>query len=324
MHRFDIFTLIDKHITRERIEKTSHPHLYPSESSVIDSDGNVHGACLRSVYYRLTHVIKTNPPSARSEYIFAYGNMIEAYLIEQVKQMGLWYDDHIKWYNPEYQVSGEVDLVMRHPQEPDMLVGCEIKSFYGYNATKEIMGTRKERGFPKMDQLLQTFNYVDWFKESFQGFKMIYLARDETKNRKQFDIHFHRQVNQVGGQDQTLVYPMVNGQVFPKFTLNGIYDRYQQIWDYYSQKEVPPRDYKLYYSPEEMEERIALGLVAKTNLEGFRRKPSDLKFRKAGWRCSYCDYRWHCWDPGQFTNEQLRLFNGADEETVEALDQAAG
>jgi hypothetical protein len=152
---------------------------------------------------------------------------------------------------------------------------------------------------------------------------MIYLNREKPSSRKQFDIHFYRQVNQTAGQDQPLVYPMVDGQVFSKFTLNGIYDRYQEIWDYYNRREIPPRDYKLYYSPEEMEERIAQGLVAKTNLDGFRKKPGELKFRKANWECSYCDWKWHCWDPGQFTNEQIQLFN-VDEEVIEDLDQAAG
>ena len=289
MHRFDIFNLVDTHITRERIEKTNHPHLYPSESSVVDIEGNVHGACLRNVFYRLTHTIKTNPPSARSMYIFAYGNMLEAYLIEQLKQMGLWYDDHIKWYNPEFKVSGEVDVVLRHPEEPDMLIGAEIKSFYGYDATKEIMGNRKAAGFPKLDHLLQTMNYADWFKETFQGFKMIYLARDNPTNRKQFDIQLHRQIGHPDGQEQTLIYPVVDGQFYPKITLNGIYDRYREIWDYYDQRELPPRDYKLFYTKEEMEQRINLGLVAKTNKEGFQKKPDDMKFRKADWRCLTAD-----------------------------------
>lgn len=314
MHRFRIFDILDQHLTREAIPSFRFPHLYPSEASVIDSDGKVHGACLRSVWYRLNRVPQTNPPNARAQWIFEMGLLVEDLIIRKCKEAGIWFDDHVKWFNPEYHVSGEVDLIIRHPDDPDILTGTEIKSFYGYQATAEIMGTRTRPGFPKINQLLQTFLYVDWFKEVLSGFKMVYLDRGGPENRRDFDVWF--QEVSVDGQDEVLIYPVVDGQVYTKFTLNGVYDRFRLVWDYYLNKELPPRDYKLYYTKEEMAQRIQAGLVSKTDAEGFKRHPDRLKYRKADWNCRYCSYRNLCWEFGRLNHEQIKDLTG--EEATEA------
>lgn len=315
MHRFSLFDLLDQEMTRERLPSFRSPHLYPSEASVRDADGVLHGSCLRSVFYRLTKTPKTNPPNARAQWIFDLGLAVEETIIRRSKEAGIWFDDHIKWYNPDYHVSGEVDLIIRNPLEPDMLIGVEIKSFYGYMATAEIMGTRTKPGFPKISQLLQTFLYTDWFKEILSGFKMAYLARDATENRRDFNIEFH-ETNGATGQDEVLVYPVVDGKIYPKFTLNGIYERFTEAWNYFTARQLPPRDFQLYYSKEEMEQRVKDGLTSKVDAAGFKKKPSCMKYRKADWQCRYCDYRNLCWEFTRLSNEEIQDLTG--EEVQEA------
>jgi len=701
--RFRLFDVLDHNITQERIPSFRHPHLYPSEASVIDADGVIHGRCLRQVYYRLTNTQKTNPENARAMWIFQMGLLVEAAIIEQCKQAGIWYDDHVKWYNPEFNLSGELDVVIRNPEEPDMLIGVECctpattfltsdyrvvsfeelngagiightgqpnqivnfqehwvedepvyrfrgkfdglfaeftgehpvlvgqvkmqrkgynhklkqafprryealdicewkkasevkrgdylcipkadfsytknhyifsevvidwphliindqvhpvnkagnsgvrngitipseipisadlywllglylaegsctqstvyfslhedkteiinkvcriikgifgleakvrslknakcvnvsissrafrefikaiipgntlsrtkrlrydliahqylnsmldgicqgdgttnkksgtqervstavpslaylyfqlaahcgghpnikkhrqqsqfnsdyiyvvswsfnqtkrniarlidggshwlykvkqvdtrlytgpvnnmetspdnsyvagmisvhncKSFYGYYAGAQIMGTRTQPGFPKMDQLLQTFLYVDWFKEMIQGFKMAYMERG-SMDRRDFDIEY-QEVDNGGGR---LIYPIVNGQTFPKFSLNGIYDRYRQVWEHFQQREIPNRDYRLYYSKEEMAARIEQGLASQVNAKGFKRHPDRLKYRKADWQCSYCGFCNLCWNVSALDNQDVKDL-GLGTETPEVDEQ---
>jgi len=315
--RFRLFDVLDHNITQERIPSFRHPHLYPSEASVIDTDGVIHGRCLRQVYYRLTNTQKTNPENARAMWIFQMGLLVEAAIIEQCKQAGIWYDDHVKWYNPEFNLSGELDVVIRNPEEPDMLIGVEIKSFYGYYAGAQIMGTRTQPGFPKMDQLLQTFLYVDWFKEMIQGFKMAYMERG-SMDRRDFDIEYQEVDNGSG----RLIYPIVNGQTFPKFSLNGIYDRYRQAWEHFQQREIPNRDYRLYYSKEEMAARIEQGLASQVNAKGFKRHPDRLKYRKADWQCSYCGFCNLCWNVSALNNQDVKDL-GLGTETLEVDEQEA-
>jgi hypothetical protein len=318
VQRFRLFDILDQNITQDRIASFRHPRLYPSEASVVDIDGTTHGRCLRAVYYRLTNTEKTNPENARAMWIFQMGNIVEAAIIEQCKQAGIWYADHIKWFNPRYNISGELDFVIRHPQEPDMLIGCEVKSFYGYQASSQIMGTRTRPGFPKMDQLLQAFLYVDWFKEILSGFKMVYMDRGGA-DRRDFNIQFIE-----ADEDGTrVVYPVVDNQVFHGFTLNGIYDRFEKAWALYQAQELPDRDYRLYYSPEEMEQRIANNLVSKTDTKGFQRYPFRLKYRKADWQCRYCNWTNLCWNTPSLSNEEVSdLGLGIVEEAEDTSEQS--
>jgi hypothetical protein len=303
---------------RVRLPGFRHPHLYPSEASVIDTEGQCHGRCLRQVYYRLTNTVKTNPENARAMWIFEMGKAVEACIIEQCKQAGIWFDDHVKWYNPEYNLSGELDIVIRNPEEPDMLIGVEVKSFYGYAATTQIMGNRTTQGFPKIDQLLQAFLYVDWFRELLAGFKMAYMERGSV-DRRDFDIEFY----ELDVEQETLIIPIVNGMQYDKFTLSGIYDRYRTAWNYYLAKELPPRDYRLYYSKDEMAQRVELGQVSKTDIAGFKRHPDRLKYRKADWNCRYCSWTNLCWDIPSLTGQDIRDL-GIEAETSESIEPQEG
>lgn len=315
MHRFRLFNdILDSHLTRESLPSFRPLHLYPSEASVIDREGQIHGTCLRAVWYRLKRVTPSNPPDARAQWIFELGLQVEDLIIRKCKEAGIWFADHVKWYNPEYMLSGEVDLIIRHPYEPETLIGVEIKSMYGYAATAEVMGTRTRPGFPKIHQLLQTVLYLDWFKEVLSGFKMVYLDRGATENRRDFNIELKEEYCPETGK--VVSYPVVDGKVFDKIDVGGIYERFRLAWDYYRNDEPPPPDYKLYYSKEEMAQRIEAGLASKTDAEGFRRFPDRLKYRKASWQCSYCNWRNLCWNLAALDNEQVRDLLGEERQAA--------
>lgn len=102
--------------------------LYPSEASVIVSiDGRdvVRGKCMRAAYYRATRVPKTNPAGASLMSKAHLGKWDENGLVERYKEMGIWAGNNIKFYDAERAISGEVDIVIRNPNEPEKRIGLE-------------------------------------------------------------------------------------------------------------------------------------------------------------------------------------------------------
>lgn len=299
-NRFDLFThVLDRHLLRTPLPEFRGPHLYPSEASVIDRTGKVHGRCLRAIYYRLTDTPPSDPLNARAMWIFELGKAVETMIINLCKEAGIWVADHVKWQDPEYNLHGEIDLIIRHPlstagiwsASPEILTGVEIKSFYSYQAACEIMGTNTSPGFPKIDQLLQTLIYAYQYRDILQNFKMVYMDRGGAA-RREFDVWFQEVTDTAG---EKLIYPVVDGRLYEKFTLQDVLQRYKTVQAYFDRRELPPRDFKPFYTIEDMENLIAKGEIAKTNAEGFKRQPQNPKFRKADWQCHYCQYMQACW-----------------------------
>lgn len=289
---FDLFEhVLDQHLLRTPLPEFKGPHLYPSEASVIDRAGKTHGRCLRAIYYRLTETPPSDPLNARAMWIFELGVAVETMIINLCKEAGIWVADHVKWQDPEYNLHGEIDLIIKHPLQPDYLIGIEIKSFYSYQAACEIMGTSSSPGFPKIDQLLQTLIYAYQYRNVVRGFKMLYMDRGGAA-RREFDVWFQ---SITGPNGQELIYPIVDNRLYREFTLQDIWQRYRTIQDYFERRVLPPRDYKPFYTAAEMESLISKGEIAKTNAEGFKRQPRNPKFRKADWQCHYCQYMQTCW-----------------------------
>jgi hypothetical protein len=234
---------------------------------------------MRQAYLRFTGQ-EGEPHSARSEFIFKMGNMVESVLIEQFKQMGVWVDDDVEFYNNNYNLKGKLDAVCKSPNGD--LYGVEIKSFYGYYAQKEIIGNKKTPGRPKDNNLLQTIIYANEFKNTLDHFRMVYLERGNAA-RNEFIIG----IRPVNGVDRVII----NGEIERRFTVQDIYDRYEALNGYIQRSEVPPGEFKLYYDDDEIEYYYQKNKVSKTDYQKFKRtgvRPGD-------WQCSYCPFKRYCW-----------------------------
>jgi len=239
---FDFFEHLDKHVTRLRFQpEVDSSHFRPTESSVKyrDEHGDLTtaGKCLRASYFRIVGGFEKVSNSAYSEWIFKIGKEVENIITEQAKEAGIWVDNSIRFYNKEYNISGEIDLLIAEPPT-GVIVPCEVKSYSGYMAHRDILGNTKVKGKPKLDQMMQLLVYLWQFRDQFPYGRMVYFARDDIK-RKTFKVAIH--------QEGKLMYPVIDGEVFRSFTINDMLARYKELEGYVQRKEVPPGDYELQY-----------------------------------------------------------------------------
>jgi hypothetical protein len=277
----------DKWMTRQRISLPRPSTFYPSEASVSWTDSNgikrTAGACLRQVWYRLTAQPGFIKPDAYAQWIFALGKAVEAILIEEWKQMGVWVDNNVKFYNEDTNISGEIDAFLTEPG--GVLHAVEVKSFAGYQAKKEIIGNKGCAGAPKVSQMLQALIYTDLGRtlKRFNYTKMVYYARD-TGDRTEFDIDL---VDTNGH-----LHPLVNGKIDSRFTMQDIYDRYALLKEYWDSKQMPPRDYDINYDIDKVHLHQSVGDISKTAFEDWKKNPA--KNPIGDWQCRYCGYRNIC------------------------------
>jgi hypothetical protein len=286
--KFNLLQATADHMTRPRLGLPRTNFFYPSEASVewIDQYGikRVAGTCLRQSYFRLTKQVDAIPPDPYSEWIFALGKAVEEILVEQWKQMGIWVANNVKFFDPIHLISGEIDVVCTDPEGKPF--GVEVKSFYGYHATKELCGAKGQEGRPKTSQLLQSLLYVDICKKHgvLEYFKMIYKARDSA-SEAEFDIDII--------DDNGAKHPTINGNVDHRFTVNDIYSRYQKLQQYIDNKEVPNNDFEISWDLRKIDERRQIGEVSKTAYEKWEKNPKRDPI--GDWQCRYCPFKKVCW-----------------------------
>src|SRR5690242_18355382 len=119
---------VDHHITHPiRIDSRA-KHFYPTSGSCVSNkDSKLRGACHRAVAYEYWNTPVTSSHSPETMYTFELGRQIESMFIEWFKEMGIYAGDHIKFYNADFHVSGELDGVLRESPGSDSLFGWECK-----------------------------------------------------------------------------------------------------------------------------------------------------------------------------------------------------
>lgn len=287
---YNLVRATDEWMTRDQFVLPRLKAHHPSEASVrwTDSYGieRCSGTCLRQLYYTLTGLGVKGKTTPYTQWIFALGKAVEEILVRQWVQMGIWVANNVKFHDPVRNISGEVDVILKEPD--GTLYAVEAKSFYGYNATKEICGNKTTVGRPKTSQLLQTLIYVDLCQELdiLQYAKMVYYARDSAA-RKEFDVTIKK-------DNKGNKRPVVDGVMDYRFTIDDIYKRYELIDHYLQSKTLPPRDYEAIYDEEKVEKLYELGEISDTNYSKWKKKPSINPI--GHWMCNslYCPYRDLC------------------------------
>jgi len=250
---FNLTEATNTHMCRKKIYLPRPKSLFPSEASVQYEDQHgilrTEGTCHRQTWYRLSGLYEKASTTPYTERIFLLGKIIEQAYIEEWKQMGLWVDNNVKFYDKERNISGEVDCVMVEPETGKLFV-VECKTFYGYNATKEICGNKSQAGKPKTSQMLQALIYVDvGMKQKLWDYvKLVYVARDSDACAE-YDISLT--------EKNGIHYPTINGVIDWRFTMEDIYERYDQLTEKLKSTTPPPRDYSAEWDAEKVKSNVS-------------------------------------------------------------------
>jgi len=285
---YNLITATEDFLTRERIHGKNAIHYYPSEASVqyINSDGETvtEGTCLRKAYFRCVGV-EGQPYTANTQFIFGLGKYTENFLVDTWKEMGVWVNNSVRWYDQEYNLSGELDAILRQP-DTGINYGVEVKSFYGYFMESELFGTKTKTGAPKMNHLLQTLVYQYEFPQ-LDHFEMVYLGRDKAR-RITFRVELLSDVveNETTGEEELVHRPTLQGTAMMDFTMEDVLARYTALDLAVKDRLAPDRDYELKYSKEKVEKIRAAGELSTLKYNKYLKCKSPTNADWPGdWQC---------------------------------------
>ena len=282
----DLIKEVDSYLESPR--PVDPPRIYrgfhPSGSScVIKNEYNedeVIGKCMRDSYWSHKSVKPTNPMNSRGRRITSVGSMVERWETDRYKEMGIWRGNNIKFIDSDNDISGEVDGFV-YDKKADCIIGIEIKTGYGYKFQSDVIGKPGRKGKPKLDHLMQVMLYMNYFR-NIPLFKIVYIDRGNAA-RAEFDITIDKKTGSA----------LVDGKQYHKdLTIPAIIHRFKQLEEYLDDGAVPPRDYQLQYSDEKLQFLYDSKRLSKTLSKQFEKTQ---KVEIGDWRCSYCNYKDHCW-----------------------------
>lgn len=295
----NVWQVIDDHLIRKPPLKTERfPTFYPSSASCVSEiDKQSIGSCIRESFYRCAGYEKSDKDSVYSQYIFASGNIWEQWVINQFKESGLYLGSNIKFVDVDKYISGEVDIVIKNPEDLAEKIILEHKTFYGYDAKTEIMGNTYTPPRPKDNNLLQAFLYLGHFAGQISKVMLLYMARDDNA-RNQFMIEVHEEngkrypkittIWQKGTNDDK-IYSYIDKRI----TLEGIYGRYEELMEHLKNSTIPDGDFRHTYTDVEIKARFESGEVSKTAYEKWTKTKDNESM--GHYMCRrYCGYRTMC------------------------------
>lgn len=231
-------------------------------------------------------------------------------MLDLFKEMGIYVDSGAQFFVDcdGVDLSGELDGILEEPQTK-VRYAFENKSFYGYNAQKEILGlTYGNTPKPKISHALQTLCYLYYFKffakpaAHLEYAVLFYVERGDGRHIH-FYIDIEEEVQVLDGAEYTVhrpSYTWFKDHITPvkvkyPFTMEDVWTNYKEIQQALKSDEPPPREFELSYSPEKIELLHSLGQIAKTKYEEWK-KAKKVKPMIGSWVCSYCPYLSICRD----------------------------
>jgi len=297
---FSVVEAEDKYIVKSKGLRRSRPGLHPTEASckfVEDGRTRVIGKCQRAAWYRSMQIYTREGASPGLMQKAHLGKWDEEGVVDRWKEMGIWVDNNIKFYQKSHFLSGELDAVLRNPKT-DGLLGIEVKSFYGYYANKEVTGAKRDQipGVPKEPHFLQAILYAWEYRDVLEEFRLYYIERGDG-HRVEFRLGFDENDDgthqvwwqQVAGKYWNYYSPM---KVVQLYTIEDIYKRYEELIQLLKNKTLPPKDFSDKWDDDTVEWMWDHGYLGKTKYTAWQKNPS--KNPCGDWQCGYCDYKAQC------------------------------
>jgi hypothetical protein len=297
---FQLVAAEDKYMLSSSGLRRSRPGIHPTEASVeytLDGRKTVLGKCMRACWYRAMKIQKSESASAGLMQKANSGNWNEDGLIMRWKEMGIWIDNSIKFYNPNYYLSGEMDAVIRNPLNKKK-IGVEVKSYYGYNANKIVTGSKRPPvpGTPKTDQFLQALVYAWEYRDQLDEYRMFYIERGDG-HRVEFRVGFEELPS---GEHQAYWEQLPGdywnyfeeGKVLQPYNVEDVYKRYKKLLIHIKNKDMPEREFSDNCDRDKVEWLYKNKLLGKTKYDKFVKNPA--KNPICEWQCSYCFWKSQC------------------------------
>jgi len=260
----------------------------------------VEGKCLRALFYDFQKQVVTNPTESSGIRTMDIGNACEDMERDYYKSLGIFQSAHIRMFNKDYLISGEVDnLIWEYEDillpdghlsgrvkicEPRRLIGVEVKSFWGYYAEKEIL----VNGIPKWNHVLQALIYLDHYKPNIPYWLLVYLSRGggvDTPNGRMFGRQFKLQISKLTGEI------FIDGMIVKEFKIEDVYGRFKKAQFLIENNKLPDRDYVYNYPKDLVELKYKKGEIGKSAYGDWQNGNKYI----SDWQCSYCGYLYQCW-----------------------------
>lgn len=292
---FNIFqNLEDSLLQSTKLSTDKMPYHHPSSAMCYSAvDNKPLGACLRSLYLKHQKTPVSNPIGIYVKMATEAGNIWENWLIDQYKLLGIYLSDSIRVFSDSLQVSGEIDIYHKNPNNPSEYEITECKQYNGsnYYAVQELKGTKYSKPKPKDQNLLQVFDYLMIVKDIVSRINIVYIDRSCSSytNNIQFIIEleeiknlFYPKISYYNskGEIESYIDPRINNKV--------IADKRSMLNQLIEVEQIPPRDFFLKYTKDEIEVKLLKGEISKTRYNKYLENPSQNYI--GDWMCKYCPY----------------------------------
>lgn len=269
------------HFTNQRPSHEHKDRLYPTHSSAYityPKYKKLQGKCLRAAYYSCMGYQEEVEMNTDRKLVAKLGEYTEEMLLDIFRGQDILVDSAVRFETDKPHISGKLDAIIL---ENEKEVGVEIKSIGGNNkyVIDSIWGNGGMSGYPKWQNLFQTLVYCYAFRERLSHFYIVYIRRD-TCERKFFKVS----IEPIKGK----VYPVVDGKVDWRLTLDEILERYSMLHKYLDSDKLPPAEYIKTYNKEDVPKFAAAGILSARQAASYNQNPFG------DFECRYCGYRSRC------------------------------
>lgn len=290
---YNIFENIQRNleIEKPRLKTDKIPTHAPSSSMCYSAiDGEPIGTCIRSAYLRKTGIQPSNPVGMYVRMAQEAGKIWEQWIIDQYKDLGIYVDHSVRVLSLEYRSGGEIDILHTNPNTNELEIS-EIKQYNGSNfyAASSLKGNSKQAPAPKDQNLLQCFEYLLATKDTIKRINLVYIDRScgAWFNNVQFVISL---VEIKGLYYPEISYYDKNNSIesYTDFRINDkvIMEKRDQLEALLDIEQIPPKDFKVSYTAQEIEVAHARGEISKTKYNKWRESNTPI----GDWQCQYCPF----------------------------------
>jgi len=301
---------------RTRLENIA----WPSEAMANLGPVNV-GECGRAMFYKVIGAQATDEMSVRGRYICDAGIMYEKYHIERFKALGMFVDEQVKI---EYEtetinkvvVTGRMDVVIK---DNEVKKGIEIKSVSAFKAP-DIFGTAGKMPLPAANNLMQAMLYRYWTKyipegkaQNIDDIYLMYINRSDgaifyykvdlddegyplltaydQQGNEIYDIRLQNHKSYEQLLSGSGVADKEEGRLAElRISIRDIFNKFDTVYTHTKKKTLPPADYKMLFSPEDLEREFKLGRITKRKLTMVKKGTSSY----SDYKCSICSFQKKC------------------------------